>query len=309
MCQAGPAARVFSAQTEVSDELELAPVFAIALSGCDLRCDFCITGAESWNPAQGAGISPQELATRAERAIQAGARSIMVLGGEPTIHLPTALKIVAALPDSARLAWKTNGHGSARARALLAGMFDVWVVDFKFGNDQCAQRLAGGIWGTRVNDRAFSPGRERNAVQSLPSEPERRRPVAVACLRGKGNGDGPSPLRHPAPMCAGGVQGFKIPPAPALAYVATAQENLLWAYQNTKLITRHLLMPGHILCCWRPVAAWLAGNLPDVKVNLRAGFWPAWRAARHPELRGTVTPAEHRLAREIAADYHLNLIQ
>ena len=53
LCHAGAEARVFSAQLEVGDELELLPTFAIALSGCDLRCSFCITGAESWNPRAG----------------------------------------------------------------------------------------------------------------------------------------------------------------------------------------------------------------------------------------------------------------
>jgi putative pyruvate formate lyase activating enzyme len=66
----------------------------------------------------------------------------MILGGEPTIHLPEVLEFVAALPDRATLVWKTNAHGSAAARELLEGMFDVWVADYKFGNDACAQRLA-----------------------------------------------------------------------------------------------------------------------------------------------------------------------
>src|SRR5437879_12744986 len=52
-CRAGSHARIFSAQVEVGDELELIPTFAIALSGCDLRCDCCITGESSWNPRMG----------------------------------------------------------------------------------------------------------------------------------------------------------------------------------------------------------------------------------------------------------------
>ena len=57
LCHAGAATRYFLAQTEVTDELELIPTFAIALSGCDMRCDFCITGAESWNPRAGASLT------------------------------------------------------------------------------------------------------------------------------------------------------------------------------------------------------------------------------------------------------------
>lgn len=237
LCHAGAGARYFTAQVEVSDELELIPTFAIALSGCDLRCDFCITGKESWHAAGGWRFDAEAMAARAVQALNDGARSIMVLGGEPTIHLPAALELVAALPDSTKLVWKTNAHGSAQARELLDGMFDVWLADFKFGNDDCARRLA------RVPD-----------------------------------------------------------------YVATVRENLLWASEHSELIVRHLVMPGHIECCWQPVAAWLARELPGVKVNLRSGFWPAWHAARHPELVAGVSSADCRRAWDVARDLRLNLI-
>ena len=142
LCHAGPETRVFSAQTEVTDELELIPTFAIALSGCDLRCDFCITGAQSWNPSAGHLLDVAALAGRAAAALAAGARTVQFLGGEPTIHLSAVLEIVAALPAEAKLVWKTNAHGSKEARALLSRIFDVWLADYKFGNDACALRLA-----------------------------------------------------------------------------------------------------------------------------------------------------------------------
>ncbi len=237
LCHAGAEARFFCAQTEVSDELELIPTFAVALSGCDLRCDFCVTGASSWNPRAGAGLDAPTMAAKAKIALQHGARTVMVLGGEPTIHLPAVLELVSALPETAKLIWKTNAHGSASARELLDGMFDVWVADFKFGNDACAQRLA------------------------------------------------------------------KIPD-----YVRVVQENLLWAADHSELSVRHLLMPGHVDCCWRPVAQWLAANLPGVKVNLRPGFWPAWQAARHAELQRTILEPESDRAVALAREFNLNLI-
>jgi putative pyruvate formate lyase activating enzyme len=238
LCHAGAEARFFCAQTEVSDELELIPTFAIALSGCDLRCDFCITGGPSWNPRTGEPVRLEILAGQARAALADGARTIMVLGGEPTIHLPAALEFVSLLPDTARLVWKTNAHGSAQARELLDGMFDVWLADFKFGNDACAQRLA------------------------------------------------------------------KVPD-----YVRVVRENLLWANEHSELIVRHLLMPGHVDCCWKPVAEWLAANLPGVKVNLRSGFWPAWHSARHSNLRRTVSDSESEQAGRIARNCGLNLVE
>lgn len=236
-CHAGAGARYFMAQTEVTDELELIPTFAIALSGCDLRCNFCITGRESWNARAGEPFSAIEMAANAALALVEGARTIMVLGGEPTIHLPAVLELIAALPDEARLVWKTNAHGSAQARELLEGMFDVWLADYKFGNDVCAQRLA------------------------------------------------------------------KVPD-----YTRVVRENLLWANQHSELIVRHLVMPGHIECCWRSIAEWLGQNLPGVKVNLRSGFWPAWHSRWHRELRGTISPEDARRAHRIAEIYGLNLV-
>jgi len=238
LCHATAEARVFLAQVEVSDELELIPTFAIALSGCDLRCDFCITGAPSWNPRAGEPLPLNVLAARAEAALADGAQTIMILGGEPTVHLPFALELVAALPDHARLVWKTNAHGSAQARSWLDGMFDVWLADYKFGNCSCAWRLA------------------------------------------------------------------KVPD-----YVRVVQENLRWAREHSELIVRHLLMPGHVECCWRPVAEWVANELPGVKVNLRPGFWPAWHSRRHRELCGTVSTLESEQARKIAGKCGLNLTQ
>ena len=237
LCHAGAEARIFMAQAEVSDELELIPTFAIALSGCDLRCDFCITGGPSWNPRAGEPVPLEILAGQARAALADGARTIMILGGEPTIHLPAALEIVAALPDDAKLVWKTNAHGSAQARELLDGIFDVWLADFKFGNDACAQRLA------------------------------------------------------------------KVPD-----YVRVVRENLLWANEHSELMVRHLLMPGHVECCWQPVAEWLAAELPGVKVNLRSGFWPAWHARRHKELSSPISRDETERADEIAWKYKLNLV-
>jgi len=236
-CRAGPHARIFSAQVEVGDELELIPTFAIALSGCDLRCDFCITGESSWNSRAGEPVQLAALAEQGRAALASGARTIMILGGEPTIHLPTALDIAAAMPEGAKLVWKTNAHGSPQARDFLDGVFDVWLADYKFGNDDCARRLA------RIPD-----------------------------------------------------------------YTRTVRENLLWAAEHSELIVRHLVMPGHLDCCWRPVAEWLAAEMPGVKLSLRTGFWPAWHSARHAELRRTVSTNESEAAFQIATELGLNLI-
>ncbi len=245
-CHAGPNARLFSAQTDVSDELELLPSFAISLSGCNLRCDFCITGEPSWNPAAGSPLSPDTLARHVRAALDHGARTVMILGGEPTIHLPALLELVAALPDDVPIVLKTNACFTEAARPLLVGLFDVWLPDLKFGNADCARRLAG-----------------------VPTS---------------GN---------------------------SADYWTTVTSNLLWMAETgnaSDLIVRHLLMPGHIDCCWAPAARWLSKELPGVKVSLRSGYWPAWHAARHPELRVPLPGADLERALSLARELRLRLV-
>jgi putative pyruvate formate lyase activating enzyme len=237
-CKADARPRVHMAQIEMGEELELIPTFAVAFSGCDLRCAFCISGAQSWNPRAGKPVSPAVLARQAEAALAEGACTVTILGGEPTIHLPFLLDFVAALPPRAKLVLKTNGYGSALSRELLGGLFDVWCVDYKFCNDACAERLA------------------------------------------------------------------RVP-----RYSAVVRENLLWAAEHGDLIVRHLLMPGHVECCWLPVAAWLGTHLPGAKVSLRTGFWPGWQSHRHPELHRSVIAREAGRAHDIAAEWTLNLVE
>ena len=267
LCKAGTRTRIFSAQVEVADELELIPTFAIAPSGCDLRCAFCITGEASWNPRAGEEFVPEALAADAAAALANGARSIMILGGEPTIHLPTVLEIVAALPGEATLVWKTNAHATAEARALLDGLFDVWLADYKFGNDACALRLARVADYTRVarENLRWMAGGQKSEVRSQKSE------IAIQNAGSR-------------------IQNSKL------------------KTQNSELIVRHLLLPGHVECCWRPIAAWLAAELPGVKVSLRTEYWPAWQASRHVEIHGPIAEVERRQARDIAHEHTLNLI-
>jgi putative pyruvate formate lyase activating enzyme len=238
LCGAGDETHVFSAQVEVGDELLVSPTYAVALSGCDLRCDFCITGHSSWNSRAGSLLEPGQLAGQTVTALESGAQSVMILGGEPSIHLPFVLAFIAELPDTACVVWKTNGHQSRGIRHLVDGIFDVWLVDLKFGNPECAERLAG------------VPG-----------------------------------------------------------YMGVVTDNLIWAHRHADLIVRHLLLPGHLDCCWKRVANWLATELPGVKVSLRTEFWPGWHSKRHTELRGVVSTLEAQHAFRIGKGLGLNLVE
>ena len=109
-------------------------------------------------------------------------------------------------------------------------------------------------------------------------------------------------LKFGNPACAGRIA--KVP-----NYLEVVRDNLLWATEQSELIVRHLLLPGHLDCCWTPIAGWLASAMPGVKVSLRSEFWPGWHSARHRELRSALAPTEADRAVQVGRELGLNLIR
>ena len=80
----------------------------------------------------------------------AAARSWHFLGGNPDESLPAILQALALTQRSLPLVWNSALMLTPDALELLKGVVDIWLPDFKFGNDSCAL-LVGQIDGyTRV---------------------------------------------------------------------------------------------------------------------------------------------------------------
>lgn len=141
-CRAGCEARVFRHRVELGEELELIPSHLFYLSGCDLRCAFCIAEANAFNPLVGTELTADYFSAAVAWGRKQGARNIQWVGGEPTIHLPAILAAMSACRNLPPVIWKSDFYGTPAAFELLDGVVDVFVADFKFGNDVCAQRLA-----------------------------------------------------------------------------------------------------------------------------------------------------------------------
>ena len=67
-------------------------------------------------------------------------------------------------------------------------------------------------------------------------------------------------------------------------YMQIVTRNLLLAAQGTRLIVRHLLLPGHFECCYRPIVDWMCRYLPAVPLRVMTGYLPRWQAACCQEL-------------------------
>lgn len=237
-CKAPDTARVFRHRIEYGEEPQIVPSHLFYLSGCDMRCAFCIAEANAFDPHRGQPLTTEFFCQAVAWGRARGARNIQWVGGEPTIHIPAVLEVMAVCRPLPPVVWKSDFYGSPEAFALLAGVVDVYVADFKFGTDACARRIAG-------VDR----------------------------------------------------------------YLATITRNLAIAASQTDLIVRHLLLPGHFDCCYRPIIAWLARHLPAAKFSLRDGYQPRWQARHYDELAAPLSPRQRERAAQLAAAHRLNVIE
>jgi putative pyruvate formate lyase activating enzyme len=134
---------VFRHRVEYGEEAELVPSHLFYLSGCDLRCAFCIAGLNAFDPSRGLELEAGWFKRAVRWGQEQGAVNVQFVGGEPTIHLPSILEVISSCNELPPIVWKSDFHFTPEALSLLDGRVDVYLADFKFGNDACAKNLAG----------------------------------------------------------------------------------------------------------------------------------------------------------------------
>jgi putative pyruvate formate lyase activating enzyme len=237
-------ARISSEFIHMGEEPDLVPSYTIFFSGCTFNCVFCQNWDISTRPGTGQAIEPAALARKIE--IKAGigtrgvafslARNVNWVGGDPTSNLPFILDVLTRCHANIPQVWNSNMYLSEETMRLLNDVVDVYLTDFKYGNDKCALRLS-------------------NAPN----------------------------------------------------YMHIMRRNHLAGREHAEMIIRHLVLPGHLDCCTRPVLTWIGEQLKDVKVNVMAQYRPEHRAKEFPEIARALGVAEYREALEIAESIGLDL--
>lgn len=75
-----------------------------------------------------------------------------------------------------------------------------------------------------------------------------------------------------------------------------------------RTIVRHLVLPGHLDCCTRPVLEWLAAELPNVRVSLKLDYLVMPAARADADIGRFLTREEARRAGELAGSLGLRLV-
>jgi putative pyruvate formate lyase activating enzyme len=220
----------------------------VFFTSCNMRCQFCQNGDISHDKDNGIPVTPREVAAMAWQLRQIGCHNINWVGGEPTVHLHTIVEAIRRLgnpPSPQDLAyvqsvnfgtprplrwpgaagvyegefnvpmlWNSNFFMSPETMRILRPLVDVWLSDFKFGNDGCAVFLSRTPW-----------------------------------------------------------------------YFETVATNHALVYQwREDLVIRHLIMPGHVECCTKPVLDWIAANTPQALVNVMDQYRPEYACDRFSPL-------------------------
>lgn len=140
--------RVASEFTHWGEEPELTPSHTIFFAGCTFSCVFCQNWDISQNPKGGRIISPKRVAEIVERRGESTKNTNWV-GGDPTSNLPFILETLRLSNVKQAQVWNSNMYLTKESLKLLDGVIDLYLTDFKYGNDVCAKRLsnAENYWG------------------------------------------------------------------------------------------------------------------------------------------------------------------
>jgi putative pyruvate formate lyase activating enzyme len=115
----------------------------IFFSSCNFRCAFCQNWDISQDASSGAPLESHQLAQITKNLRNEGASNINFVGGDPTPNLHTIVAAMNEVDVNVPMLWNSNMYCSRQTMSILADLIDIWLPDFKYGNDRCALRLSG----------------------------------------------------------------------------------------------------------------------------------------------------------------------
>jgi len=142
-CRCGTGITVSSIFEHMGEEPELVPSGTVFTVGCTLCCRHC----QNWTISQwiekGEVYKPEALAREVEQLRITGCRNANLVGGEPTPWLEQWLETFNHVSINVPVVWNSNSYYSPETARLLAGFVDVYLLDFKYGPDGCAEKISG----------------------------------------------------------------------------------------------------------------------------------------------------------------------
>lgn len=109
-------------------------------------------------------MSPRELASIIDSARRRGCRNQNWVGGDPIPYIPFWLRVLMHEQENTPVFFNTNGYYSLEASWLLAGVVDIYKIDFKYGPGQCSEKISDAPSYWRVVTRNLLDAKQRGEV-------------------------------------------------------------------------------------------------------------------------------------------------
>ncbi len=133
--------KIASEFIHMGEEPEIIPSYTIFFSSCTFNCVYC----QNWDISQytdsGIFIEPRVLAKMIMHK-EKEVRNVNWVGGEPTPNLLYILEVLNYCNANLPQVWNSNMYMSEETMQLLNDMVDVYLSDFKYGNNACGERLS-----------------------------------------------------------------------------------------------------------------------------------------------------------------------
>ena len=141
-CGCGSKIKVSSIFEHRGEEPELVPSGTVFTMGCTMRCKHCQNWTISQWEERGEVYEVDALAKEVKRLRLNGCRNINLVGGEPTPWLQQWLDTFKRVDINVPIVWNSNTYYSPETTKLLAGFADVYLLDFKYGSGDCAEKIS-----------------------------------------------------------------------------------------------------------------------------------------------------------------------
>jgi putative pyruvate formate lyase activating enzyme len=142
-CRMSAVSHVASMFEHIGEESMLTPSGTIFFAGCTWSCAYCQNWDISQFPQQGRPMSGENIAQWIDGRAQANLIiNANFVGGDPTPNLHTILGAIKECKSNTPMIWNSNMYLSVETIKLLEGVIDVYLADFRYGNDKCAMRLS-----------------------------------------------------------------------------------------------------------------------------------------------------------------------
>lgn len=139
-CGAPETPVISNAFTHMGEESFLTPSYTIFFMGCNLHCQYCQNHEISQWKQTGKEINIKKLVSLMEKANNTN--NLNLVGGEPTPYLPFILESLKTTNLKVPLIWNSNFYMNQKTMETLQNTVDLYLSDWKYGNNECAEKLS-----------------------------------------------------------------------------------------------------------------------------------------------------------------------